>query len=87
MDRIYKTMMMEKIVRQQFELQERLLQQKFKLRNNNKSGILSNTELKTQNCVSTNLDVAVNKRIIDKLHNIEKTENRKQKFKVNFNGN
>ena len=61
MDRIYKTMMMEKIVRQQFELQERLLQQKFELRNNNKSGILSNTELKTQNCVSTNLDVAVNK--------------------------
>ena len=87
MDRIYKTMMMEKIVRQQFELQERLLQQKFELRNNNKSGILSNTELKTQNCVSTNLDVAVNKNIISKPHDVKKTENRKLTLKVNFDGN
>ena len=80
-------MMMEKMVRQQFELQERLLQQKFELRNNNKSGILSNTELKTQNCVSTNLDVAVNKNIISKPHDVKKSEYRKLTLEVNLNGN
>ena len=87
MDRIYKTMMMEKTVRQQFESQERLSQQKCELRNNNNSGILSNTEQKTENCVSTNLDVAVNKKIISKPHDVEKTENRKLTLKVNFDGN
>ena len=80
-------MMMEKIVRQQFELQERLSQQKCELRNNNKSGILSNTEQKTENCVSTNLDVAVNKKIIGKSHDVEKTENRKLTSRVNFDDN
>ena len=68
-------------------MMEKTLQQKMDLHNNKKTDILSNTEQKTQNCVSTNLDVAVNKKIIDKSHDIEKTENRKQKFKVNFNGN
>ena len=86
MDRIYKTMMMEKTVRQQFESQERLLQQKCELRNNN-YGILNNTEQKTENCVSTNLDVAVNKKIIGKSHDVEKTENRKLTSKVNFDDN
>ena len=80
-------MMMEKIVRQQFESQERLLQQRFEGHENNKTGILSNTELKTQNCVSTNLDVAINKKIITKSHDIEKTEYRKLTLKVNFDGN
>ena len=79
-------MMMEKTVRQQFESQERLSQQKCELRNNN-YGILSNTEQKTENCVSTNLDVAVNKKIIGKSHDVEKTENRKLTLKVNFDGN
>ena len=79
-------MMMEKTVRQQFESQERLSQQKCELRNNN-YGILSNTEQKTENCVSTNLDVAVNKKIIGKSHDVEKTENRKLTSKVNFDDN
>ena len=64
MDRIYKTMMMEKILRQQFELQEKLLRQKFELHNNNKkTGILSKTEKNLHNCVSTDLDVAINRKL------------------------
>ena len=81
-------MMMEKISRQQFELQDKLLRQRFELNNNNKKyGILSDTKKTLQNCVSTNLDVAVNKKIISKSHDIEKTEYRKQKLEVNLDGN
>ena len=68
-------------------MMEKILQQKLDLHNNKKTDILSNTEQKTQNCVSTNLDVAVNKNIISKPHDVKKTENRKLTLKVNFDGN
>ena len=60
----YKIMMMEKILQQRMDLHE-------------KTGILSKTEQRLHNCVSTDLEVAINRTFTIELHKIEKTEIRK----------
>ena len=61
----YKIMMMEKILQQRMDF-------------NKKSGILNEPKFNRHNCVSTDFDVAINKKFTINLHKMEKTENRKQ---------
>ena len=70
----YKIMMMEKILQQRMDLHK-------------KTGICNKTERNWHNCVSTDLDVALNRKFTIKLNNIEKTEIRKLNLYVNFYGN
>ena len=76
MDKIYKSLMMEKISQQLESHNE-----------NKKYNTLGKAEQKIQNCVSKNLNVAVDKRIIIKSQDVEKSEFRKQNLNGNFNGN
>ena len=69
----YKIMMMEKILQQRMDF-------------NKKSGILNKTKISRHNCVSTDFNVAINKKFSIKLHKMEKTENRKQNLYVIFYG-
>ena len=69
----YKIMMMEKILQQRMDF-------------NKKSGILNEPKFNRHNCVSTDFDVAINKKLTINLHKMEKTENRKQNLYVIFYG-
>ena len=69
----YKIMMMEKILQQRMDF-------------NKKSGILNKTKISRHNCVSTDFNVAINKKFSIKLHKMEEAENRKQNLYVIFYG-
>lgn len=70
----YKIMMMQKMLQQRMDIHKNY-------------GTLTKTEQKLLNCVSTNLEVAINRKFNIKLDNLEKAEMRKQNLYVNFYGN
>ena len=69
----YKIMMMENKLQQRMD-------------DNKKSGILNKTKISRHNCVSTDFNVAINKKFSIKLHKMEEAENRKQNLYVIFYG-
>ena len=54
---------------------------------NKKIGTLDKAEQNVQNCVSTNIYVAINTKIVAKSHDLERSKFRKQNLGNNFNGN